>query len=238
MASPLPFYGVPGPMQRRLGAVVLVGQAPVILFGVIFFWTPPHFWALAIKYKDDYAAADVPMLPAVAEARTTCDQILAYTRGFADRYGLRKRVRTGVAVEEVTRLDDGADGFPAGRSPPPTANAAPTAPSSAPPSRRGHRCLVVGQVETNSSACTLFDHVSNVVVQHLADQVRDPARAGRFKAMIESDGRALDGGLHLIDTPRHCGYIDSHTFRKRLATVCAEMGWQPLTPGMFAHLHR
>ena len=37
--------------------------APVVLFAVIFFWTPPHFWALAIRYRDDYAAADVPMLP-------------------------------------------------------------------------------------------------------------------------------------------------------------------------------
>ena len=42
-----------------------------MLFAVIFFWTPPHFWALAIKYRDDYAAADVPMLPSVASLRTT-----------------------------------------------------------------------------------------------------------------------------------------------------------------------
>jgi protoheme IX farnesyltransferase len=40
-----------------------VGVVPVILFAVIFFWTPPHFWALAMKFKDDYAAARVPMLP-------------------------------------------------------------------------------------------------------------------------------------------------------------------------------
>jgi protoheme IX farnesyltransferase len=53
--------------------------APVVLFAVIFFWTPPHFWALAIKYKDDYAAADVPMLPSVASYRHTANQILAYT---------------------------------------------------------------------------------------------------------------------------------------------------------------
>ena len=56
-----------------------LGWAPLVLFAVIFFWTPPHFWALAIKYKDDYAAADVPMLPAVASYRHTCNQILAYT---------------------------------------------------------------------------------------------------------------------------------------------------------------
>lgn len=43
-----------------------LGWAPVILFLVIFFWTPPHFWALAIKYKEDYSAAGIPMLPVVA----------------------------------------------------------------------------------------------------------------------------------------------------------------------------
>ncbi len=55
------------------------GWAPVTLFALMFFWTPPHFWALAIKYKDDYAAADVPMLPVVASYRETTRQILAYT---------------------------------------------------------------------------------------------------------------------------------------------------------------
>ena len=56
-----------------------LGWAPVVLFAIIFFWTPPHFWALAIRYKDDYAAADVPMLPAVVSLRDTCVRILAYT---------------------------------------------------------------------------------------------------------------------------------------------------------------
>jgi protoheme IX farnesyltransferase len=53
--------------------------APVLLFAIIFFWTPPHFWALAIRYKDDYAAADVPMLPSVATLHATSVRILAYT---------------------------------------------------------------------------------------------------------------------------------------------------------------
>ena len=71
------------------GAVpVLVGWAavtnslswtPVVLFAVIFVWTPPHFWALAVKYKDDYQAADVPMLPAVASFRRTATEILVYS---------------------------------------------------------------------------------------------------------------------------------------------------------------
>ena len=56
-----------------------LGWAPFVLFAVIFFWTPPHFWALAIRYKDDYAAADVPMLPSVASFHTTAVRILGYT---------------------------------------------------------------------------------------------------------------------------------------------------------------
>ena len=52
---------------------------PILLFGVIFIWTPPHFWALAIKYRDDYSAASVPMLPSVREARAVATRIVAYT---------------------------------------------------------------------------------------------------------------------------------------------------------------
>jgi protoheme IX farnesyltransferase len=51
---------------------------PVVLFAVIFFWTPPHFWALAIRYRDDYAAADVPMLPSVTTLRATAVRIVIY----------------------------------------------------------------------------------------------------------------------------------------------------------------
>jgi protoheme IX farnesyltransferase len=53
--------------------------APVVLFAVIFYWTPPHFWALAIRYREDYARVDVPMLPVVASMRTTAVRILIYT---------------------------------------------------------------------------------------------------------------------------------------------------------------
>jgi protoheme IX farnesyltransferase len=67
---------------------VLVGWAAVtgtvswpaiLLFAVIFLWTPPHFWALAMKFKDDYAAAGVPMLPVVAPAVTVARKILGYS---------------------------------------------------------------------------------------------------------------------------------------------------------------
>jgi len=56
-----------------------LGWAPIVLFGVIFIWTPPHFWALAIKYKDDYSRAEVPMLPSVVSMRATGVRIVAYT---------------------------------------------------------------------------------------------------------------------------------------------------------------
>jgi protoheme IX farnesyltransferase len=51
---------------------------PVVLFLVVFFWTPPHFWALAMRYRVDYAAAGVPMLPVVATSRAVARQILGY----------------------------------------------------------------------------------------------------------------------------------------------------------------
>lgn len=55
------------------------GWAPILLFALMFFWTPPHFWALAIKYKDDYARAEVPMLPVVSSHRETTVKIVGYT---------------------------------------------------------------------------------------------------------------------------------------------------------------
>jgi heme o synthase len=56
-----------------------VGLPAVVLFAIIFFWTPPHFWALAMKFKDDYAAASVPMLPVVAPATVVARKILIYS---------------------------------------------------------------------------------------------------------------------------------------------------------------
>ena len=53
--------------------------APVVMFAIIFIWTPPHFWSLAVRYKDDYKAADVPMLPVVASMKRTATEIVYYT---------------------------------------------------------------------------------------------------------------------------------------------------------------
>jgi protoheme IX farnesyltransferase len=56
-----------------------IGWPALVMFAIIFFWTPPHTWALAMRYKDDYKAAGVPMLPVVATERQVTKQILIYT---------------------------------------------------------------------------------------------------------------------------------------------------------------
>jgi heme o synthase len=56
-----------------------IGWPALVMFAIIFFWTPPHTWALAMRYKDDYKSAGVPMLPAVATEREVTKQILIYT---------------------------------------------------------------------------------------------------------------------------------------------------------------
>lgn len=74
--------GAAGAVPVLVGWSAVTGRlalAPVVLFGVIFLWTPPHFWALAFKYQDDYRAANVPMLPAVAPAQTVSKWVTAYT---------------------------------------------------------------------------------------------------------------------------------------------------------------
>lgn len=73
--------GAAGCFPALIGWTAVTGElawAPVVLFLVVFFWTPPHFWALALRYREDYAAADVPMLPSVAPAREVGAQILVY----------------------------------------------------------------------------------------------------------------------------------------------------------------
>ncbi|GAA4825779.1 heme o synthase [Nocardioides caeni] len=52
---------------------------PIVLFLVVFFWTPPHTWALALRYREDYAQVDVPMLPVVKPARSVAFQIVVYS---------------------------------------------------------------------------------------------------------------------------------------------------------------
>ena len=74
--------GAAGAFPPVIGWVAVTGSVdlvPLILFGIIFIWTPPHFWSLALWANDDYRRAGVPMLPVVAGARETRRQILLYT---------------------------------------------------------------------------------------------------------------------------------------------------------------
>jgi len=74
--------GAAGCFPALIGWTAVTGSlawTPVVLFLVVFFWTPPHTWALAFRYRDDYAAADVPMLPVVAAPRRVTTEIVAYS---------------------------------------------------------------------------------------------------------------------------------------------------------------
>ena len=73
--------GAAGAMPVLIGWAAVTGSlswAPVVLFGVIFLWTPPHYWPLSMRFREDYAAAGVPMLPVVAGPAAVGRQIVAY----------------------------------------------------------------------------------------------------------------------------------------------------------------
>jgi protoheme IX farnesyltransferase len=73
--------GGAGAFPPMIGWIAATGEItlmPVLLFAIIFFWTPPHFWALALFVETDYAAAGIPMMPVVAGRKSTRRQILVY----------------------------------------------------------------------------------------------------------------------------------------------------------------
>src|ERR1700757_230021 len=102
-ASNIVIGGAAGCFPVLVGWAAVTGTVSwpaIVLFGVIFFWTPPHFWALAMKFKDDYASAGVPMLPVVAKPAAVTRKILVYsylmvaaTLALAPYAGLAYRVR-------------------------------------------------------------------------------------------------------------------------------------------------
>jgi protoheme IX farnesyltransferase len=75
------FGGVPGAAPVLIGWAAVTGSLAwpaVVFFGVVFCWQMPHFWALAMRFRDDYARADVPMLPVVTSARSVGRQSVAW----------------------------------------------------------------------------------------------------------------------------------------------------------------
>ncbi|KAA1417174.1 protoheme IX farnesyltransferase [Nocardioides humilatus] len=74
--------GIAGCFPALIGWTAVTGElawAPIVLFAVVFFWTPPHTWALALRYRDDYKQVDVPMLPVVRSAHNVAVQIVVYS---------------------------------------------------------------------------------------------------------------------------------------------------------------
>jgi protoheme IX farnesyltransferase len=90
--------GAAGCMPVLIGWSAVTGSlawAPVVLFGIVFLWTPPHFWALALRFRNDYAAARVPMLPVVATDAAVALRIWLYSWAL---------VATSVVLWPVARL--------------------------------------------------------------------------------------------------------------------------------------
>jgi protoheme IX farnesyltransferase len=105
------------PMIGWAAATGSIGVEPVLLFLLVFFWTPPHFWALSLNRTEDYARARIPMLPVVAGAEETRRQILLYSLslvpigaapwllGYADAiYGVTALLAGGAMVVLAWRL--------------------------------------------------------------------------------------------------------------------------------------
>ncbi len=74
--------GAAGCMPVLIGWSAVTGSLawpPLVLFLIVFFWTPPHYWPLSLRFKDDYAAANVPMLPVVSELSVVASRIVRYS---------------------------------------------------------------------------------------------------------------------------------------------------------------
>jgi protoheme IX farnesyltransferase len=112
--------GVAGCMPVLIGWAAITGSLawpPFVLFGVVFLWTPPHTWTLAMRYREDYAVAKVPMLPVVATERRVIAESLVYTwatvlcslalwpvAGMGPLYGVVAVALGGALLAEVHRL--------------------------------------------------------------------------------------------------------------------------------------
>jgi len=112
--------GGAGAFPPLIGWVAVTGDitlTPVLLFAIIFFWTPPHFWALALFVQSDYAKVGIPMMPVVAGERATRRQILVYAAlllplsllpwwigGAGTVYGLAAAVLSGVFLAMSIRV--------------------------------------------------------------------------------------------------------------------------------------
>ena len=110
--------GAAGAFPPMIGWAAVTGSLsfePILLFLTIFFWTPPHFWALALYRADDYARAGVPMLPVVSGDATTRRQILSI-QSCSSRSALRPGCSAGRSARAATTIRSARSWRP---SPPP-----------------------------------------------------------------------------------------------------------------------
>lgn len=100
-------------------------------------------------------------------------------------------------------------------------------------SRRHPTLFGLGYLETNSSAYTLFDRISQMVASYLHDRAHRPDQARAFEALIRSDQPDLTRGIRFIDSDRTRGYIEIHAYKRYVENLRKRMGWPALAPGCF-----
>ena len=103
--------GAAGAMPPVIGWAAVTGHlawAPLVMFAIVFVWTPPHFWALALRFRDDYERAHIPMLPVVRGERETLRQIVVYSAVLVALSFLLLPTRTVGLVYAVTAAVLGA----------------------------------------------------------------------------------------------------------------------------------
>ena len=195
---------------------------PVILFGVVFFWTPPHFWALAIRFREDYERAGVPMLPVVAAPERVARDILLYSGltvatslvlwpvATSWVYGVLAAAAGGVLLVAAHRLLRGRAGRP-GRRGPCDCSTCRTAtwPSCSSPSPSTHSCTDQAPYDRGVPAVTLAtcaqlpagdeDGAGLTAAHHRARRRLAVGRLERSCGRLEH-GRA---GLHPLDVGLH-----------------------------------
>jgi protoheme IX farnesyltransferase len=125
--------GAAGAFPPLIGWVAATGQMaplPLLLFAIVFLWTPPHFWALSLFVRSDYAAAGIPMLPVVAGVRNTRRQIFLYSLPMAGAavapwplglagpvYGIAAAILSGIFVLLAARVLANRSSEPGGMAP-------------------------------------------------------------------------------------------------------------------------
>lgn len=102
--------------------------------------------------------------------------------------------------------------------------------------RRHRNLFALGYLETNSSAYTLFDHISHLVAHYLYSQQHKPSLATQFDQLIENDQPNFSGGLNFIDSDRHKAYIEINAYKRYIDKLRQNQGWPALAPGYFSSL--